>query len=330
MRAAFQQPVKRNILSIIFWALLTYMILALAYWFFALEKQNRQIELIRLEQYAKQPGEKATQIKEVARYANRKTVQYIAEGLTFLALILLGAVFVFRATRRQFRLSEQQQNLMMAISHELKTPIAITRLNLETLQKRTLDEITRSKLLGNSIIETDRLNTLCSNILLAAQFDSGLYRANREQLNLSNIVSAAVNDCYNRFIGVNIIFNAPAESLLAGEEWLLHILINNLLENAIKYSPPGKPIEVAITPSAAGIVLTVADHGPGVEPSEQKNIFKKFYRTGTEWTRQKKGTGLGLYLCKKIAESHEATISVSNLPSGGSKFAVTFIQPNES
>ena len=330
MRAAFQQPVKRNILSIIFWALLTYMILALAYWFFALEKQNRQIELIRLEQYAKQPGEKAVQIKEVARYANRKTVQYIAEGLTFLALILLGAVFVFRATRRQFRLSEQQQNLMMAISHELKTPIAITRLNLETLQKRTLDEITRSKLLGNSIIETDRLNTLCSNILLAAQFDSGLYRANREQINLSNIVSAAVNDCYNRFSGVNIIFNAPAECLLAGEEWLLHILINNLLENAIKYSPPGKPIEVAITPSAAGIVLTVADHGPGVEPSEQKNIFKKFYRTGTEWTRQKKGTGLGLYLCKKIAESHEATISVSNLPSGGSKFAVTFIQPNES
>ncbi|MBU3743668.1 MAG: two-component sensor histidine kinase, partial [Sediminibacterium sp.] len=149
MRAAFHQPVKRNILSIIFWALLTYMILALAYWFFALEKQNRQIELIRMEQYAKQPGEQAAeQIRVVSQYANRKTVQYMAEGLTFLAFILLGAVFVFRATRRQFRLSEQQQNLMMAISHELKTPIAITRLNLETLQKRTLDEITRTKLLG--------------------------------------------------------------------------------------------------------------------------------------------------------------------------------------
>jgi len=325
MRAAFQRPVKRNILSIIFWALLTYMILALAYWFFALEKQNRQIELIRLEQYEQQPGVQAAQIREVTRYANRKTVQYMAEGLTFLALILLGAVFVFRATRRQFRLSEQQQNLMMAISHELKTPIAITRLNLETLQKRTLDEITRTKLLGNSLIETDRLNTLCSNILLAAQFDSGLYRASREQVNLSGIVSAAVEDCRNRFTGANIVSNIPPNCMIAGEEWLLNILINNLLENAIKYSPSGKPIEVDLAHSSPNIELTVTDHGPGVEASEQKNIFKKFYRTGTEWTRQKKGTGLGLYLCKKIAESHGATIGVSNIPSGGSKFSVTFI-----
>lgn len=330
MRTAFQRPVKRNILSIIFWALLTYMILALAYWFFALEKQNRQIELIRLEQFAKQPGATAERIREVSRYANRKTVQYMAEGLTFLAFILLGAVFVFRATRRQLRLSEQQQNLMMAISHELKTPIAITRLNLETLQKRILDESTRSKLLGNSLIETDRLNTLCSNILLAAQFDSGLYRANREQVNLSKIVAAAVEDCRNRFSGVNIVVNVPPETIIAGEEWLLQILINNLLENAIKYSPHGKPIEVSIGTASLGIELSVADQGPGVEASEQKNIFKKFYRTGTEWTRQKKGTGLGLYLCKKIAESHSASISVSNISSGGSKFTVTFIVVHES
>ena len=330
MRASFQRPIKRNILSIIFWALLTYMILALAYWFFALEKQNRQIEMIRLEQYAKISGNQVGQIREVSSYANRKTVQYIAEGLTFLAFILLGAVFVFRATRRQFRLSEQQQNLMMAISHELKTPIAITRLNLETLQKRTLDEITRSKLLGNSLIETDRLNTLCSNILLAAQFDSGLYRANREQLSLSKIAAAAVDECNNRFNGVTIVLHATTDCIIEGEEWLLHILINNLLENAVKYSPPGKPIEVNLTPALNGIELTISDHGPGVEVSEQKNIFKKFYRTGTEWTRQKKGTGLGLYLCKKIAESHGATIGVSNLPSGGSKFTVTFIAIHES
>jgi signal transduction histidine kinase len=318
------RPVKRNVLSIIFWALLFYMILALAYWFFALEKQNRLIEEIRLQQIPATSQNHPAPLQEIQRYADRKTVQYIAEGLTFLALILVGAVFVFRATRRQFRLSEQQQNLMMAISHELKTPIAITQLNLETLQKRTLDTATQQKLLNNSLVETNRLNTLCSNILLASQFDSGMYRATAMPVNLSAILQQSVEANRARFISSQIILGADSDVTILGEEWLLLILMNNLIENALKYSPAGKPIEVALQRLTAGWEVSVSDQGPGIVEGEQRNIFKKFYRTGSEWTRQKKGTGLGLYLCKKIAESHGATITVANQLTGGSRFAVLF------
>lgn len=324
MKSLTHRPIKRNILSIIFWALLFYMILALAYWFFALEKQNRQIEEIRLQQVPATSQQHPAPIQEIERYANRKTIQYIAEGLTFLAFILVGAVFVFRATRRQFRLSEQQQNLMMAISHELKTPIAITRLNLETLQKRTLDTPTQQKLLHNSLLETNRLNSLCSNILLAAQFDSGLYRAASAPVNLSTILQKSVEENLSRFNGRQIHFLASSNVMIAGEEWLLMILMNNLIENALKYSPADKPIEVSLTQLPSGWEVAVCDQGPGVEEGEQRNIFKKFYRTGSELTRQKKGTGLGLYLCKKIAESHGATITVTNQVTRGSRFAVLF------
>jgi signal transduction histidine kinase len=298
------------------------MVLALSYWWFALEKQNRQIEFIRLQELKIQSGTAQSVSQSIERtitdYANRKTIQYTAEGLTFLAFIVLGAVVVFRATRRQFRLSEQQQNWMMAITHELKTPIAVTRLNLETLQKRELETSVRDKLLNNSIAETGRLNQLCSNVLLAAQFDSGNYRANKMPLNLFDVVSRS------RYPGYTIEVKGDATANVIAEEWLIVILVSNLLENAVAYSPREKPVTLEIQGNQQNVQLQVSDHGPGIDAAEQKKIFQKFYRTGNELTRQKKGTGLGLYLCKKIAEAHNARISVESQPGKGSRFQVSF------
>jgi signal transduction histidine kinase len=241
-----------------------------------------------------------------------------------LAFILLGAVFVYRATRRQFRLSEQQQNLMMAITHELKTPIAITRLNLETLQKRELDASTRNKLLNNSILETGRLNNLCNNILLAAQFDSGSYRANKLPVNLFSLIDQLANDARTRYPAHQIITAGDPAAVVLAEEWLLTILISNLVENALAHSPQHAPIRLEVHTDSRGVELVVDDKGPGIAAAEQKLIFKKFYRTGNELTRQKKGTGLGLYLCRKIADINQAEISLESEVGKGSRFKVLF------
>lgn len=328
MSIQLKWPLKRKALSILYWTLLFYMVLALAYWWFALEKQNRQIEFIRLQELKIQsgtaPSSNQSIEKSITGYANRKSIQYTAEGLTFLAFIVLGAVVVFRATRRQFRLSEQQQNWMMAITHELKTPIAVTRLNLETLQKRELEPSVRDKLLNNSIAETGRLNQLCSNVLLAAQFDSGNYHANKTSLNLFSVVSRAVEETQSRYPGYTIEVKGDTTANLIAEEWLIVILVNNLLENAVAYSPKDKPVTLEILTGQQYVQLLVSDHGPGIDTAEQKKIFSKFYRVGNELTRQKKGTGLGLYLCKKIAEAHNALISVESQPGKGSRFQVLF------
>jgi signal transduction histidine kinase len=318
------KPQKLAIVTLVYWVLLTYMVAALLWWFIALEKLNRNITQIRLSELHKDDPAYFVAVEKIEEAQKRKTTQYLGEGVTFLVLIVLGAIFVFRATSKQLKLSRQQQNFMMAITHELKTPIAITQLNLETLQKRKLDEDKQQKLITNTLQEASRLNILCNNILLAAQLDAGAYRSNPEEINFTDLVSACVNEFKNRF-PQRVINESIREGVyVLGEYLLLQMLVNNLIENALKYSPKDAAIKVLVTESDNKVRLLVSDPGMGIPDSEKKKVFEKFYRTGDETTRRTKGTGLGLYLCKKIAETHKANISVTdNLPTGTS-FAVIF------
>ncbi|MDQ2753820.1 MAG: two-component sensor histidine kinase, partial [Bacteroidota bacterium] len=162
-------------ITIAYWFLLVYILVALVFWYFELQRQNQQMYQYRLEQLKKEDTGFRQQLLVIEDAKHRKTSQYIGEGATFLFLILLGAVFVYRATRKQLLLSQQQQNFMMAVTHEFKTPIAVTRLNLETLQKRKLEEAQQQKLISNTLQETARLNTLTNNILISSQLEAGAY-----------------------------------------------------------------------------------------------------------------------------------------------------------
>jgi signal transduction histidine kinase len=123
-----------------YWFLLAYILAALTWWFIALNNQNHQMASYKLNELNTESThfeEYAGKIKEAEK---RKTAQYIGEGTIFFLLIMAGAVFIFGAVRNQLKQSQDQQHFMMAITHELKTPIAVAKLNLETLQKRKLDE----------------------------------------------------------------------------------------------------------------------------------------------------------------------------------------------
>ncbi len=323
MRPVYK-PQKLEVVSMVYWILLTYMVAALFWWFIALEKQNQDITNIRLSEIKKDDPAYFEKAKIIDQAKKIKTAQYVGEGLTFLALTLLGAVFVFRATRKQLKLSQQQQNFMMAITHELKTPIAIAQLNLETLQKRKLDEDKQQKLISNTLQEANRLNTLCNNILFASQLDAGAYRSNNEEINFTDLVEGCVDDYKNRFPQRQILEDISESIYLNGETLLLQMLVNNLIENALKYSPKELPISVALAETGQKIKLCVSDEGPGIADNEKKKVFEKFYRSGDESTRKTKGTGLGLYLCKRIVEKHKGYISVTDNTPTGSSFTATF------
>jgi signal transduction histidine kinase len=318
------QQQRQLIVTVVYWVLLVYMIAALLYWYTALEKQNGTISSIKTETLKKDDPEYFNKVVAIEDARKRKTMQYIGEGSTFLALIILGAVFVFRATRRQLRISQQQQNFMMAITHELKTPIAITQLNLETLQKRKLDEEKQQKLISNTLQEANRLNTLCSNILLAAQLDSGIYTASKTEINFSDLVEGCIDDFTNRYPQRKITEQVTESIYLVGESLQLQILINNLLENALKYSPKESNITILLGSEQGKIRLSVIDEGKGIADAEKRHVFEKFYRSGNENTRNAKGTGLGLYLCKKIAENHGGNISAVDNQPRGTNFTIVF------
>jgi signal transduction histidine kinase len=314
---------RLTLIIIVYWFLLVYVIAALVLWFISLQQQNQSLTNLRLSEL--NPADKAYVIKaeNILDLKRRKTVQYSSEGVTFLGIILVAAVFVYRATRRQFRLSLQQQNFMMAVTHELKTPIAVTRLNLETLQKRKLEEQQQQKLFNNTLQEVDRLNSLCNNILLAAQLDSGSYTISKNEVSISKVAQKVVDDFQQRHAHRMIESSIEDDLIVSGEELLLEVLMGNLIENALKYSPKETAVKVTLEYKNERMFFIVADEGPGIPEEEKNRIFEKFYRVGNEATRTAPGTGLGLYLCKKIAKDHSAEIRVHN-NAKGAVFTVTF------
>ena len=316
-------------ITIIYWLLLLYIVAALVWWFVSLEKQNQNLTNLRLSELNSQkavldPKKFAEQHFKIDNDSKRNTEKYIAEGVTFLILILIGAFFVYRAVRRQFKMQHQQQNFMMAITHELKTPISVAMLNLETLQKYQLDTEKQKKLIRMTLQETARLDTLINNILVSSQLEGGGYVFSKEDLDFSSLFKDCIREAKTRYPERTFIENIEPEIEIAGDPLLLQLLISNLIENAVKYSPKEKPIICKLHKSGNDVVMNIIDEGIGVADSEKTKIFEKFYRTGNESTRKTQGTGLGLYLCSKIAGDHNADISVTNNIPSGTNFAIHF------
>ncbi len=310
--------------NFVYWFLLAYIIVALVWWFISLEHQNEQMTSYKLtELKADDPGY-LQKIELLTAEEKRATTKYILEGATFLLVIVFAAIFVYRVVRRQFRLSYQQQNFMMAVTHELKTPIAVAKLNLETLLKHKLEETRKEKLLQMTLLETNRLNTLANNILISSQLDGGGYQLAKEELDLSALAESSVHDFRNRFPERNWQVSVEQDIEMTGDTLLLQILINNLLDNAVKYSPKEAAIHFSLQKNTTGAILHVKDEGAGIPAEERKKIFERFYRIGNETVRKAKGTGLGLYLCKKIAADHNADITVTNNTPMGSIFTLYF------
>jgi len=315
---------KLTLVTISFWFLLTYIVAALLWWFIALNNQNNVMASMRLAEIKNDDVDYPEKNEQILAMQKRKTAQYLGEGISFFAVILVGAVFIYQATKRQIKFAQQQQNFMMAVTHELKTPIAITQLNLETIQKRKLEPEKQDKIIVNSLLEVNRLNNLCNNILWASQLDAGAYRARKEEINLADIVFGCVEGFEKRYSNRKLFSNIDEGIYLNSDILMMQILVNNLLENAVKYSLKEKSIEVELKQIDGKIYFTVKDEGIGIADDEKRKVFEKFYRSGSEETRKTKGTGLGLYLCKRIVKNHRGMIVITDNKPTGSIFTVTF------
>ena len=308
---------KLKFVNLIYWLFLSYMVAAFLWWYVSLEKQNDQIASIQFEHMQAKDPNKIAKSKAIETYQLRKRNQFLGEALTFLFLFFVGAVYVYRSLLKQLRYSNQQQNFMMAVTHELKTPIAVTQLNLETLLKRELNTEQQRNLLNNSLKETQRLDTLCNNILLASQLDLSEYQQNKQWIDLSQITNLAVKSFKERFPQRHFEAHIQSDVQIQGEPLLMQMLIHNLIDNAHKYASIETPIQIVLEQDDQHVALQIKDQGPGIATAERDKVFEKFYRVGTEFTRSTKGTGLGLYLCKKIAQFHGAELQIrSNQPQG--------------
>ncbi|MGZ4038648.1 MAG: sensor histidine kinase, partial [Bacteroidia bacterium] len=226
---------------------------------------------------------------------------------------------------RETELANQQKNFLLSVTHELKTPIAATKLQLQTIQKHQLEKEKEKELIGNALRETERLNKLIDNVLLASRFDNNQIILNRENINISELTESNLQTYFKQAIA-NGGLKADIEKdiFLSTDAVIFPSLIINLVENAIKYSFDKTEAHVSLKKQNGQIVLRVSDHGLGIPDKEKALVFDRFYRVGSEEIRATKGTGIGLYLVKQITDAHKAVINIKNNDPKGTIFEIIF------
>lgn len=251
----------------------------------------------------------------------------LGELSVFIMIFSVGAYFLHKSINSERRLHQQQKNFLLSVTHELKSPLASIKLYLQTIQKRDLDREQQMNFIGKCLVDIERLNDMVENMLIASRIDNSSYTFPKEKFNLSELVQTIVNrlqvnkcDCNQQIIAAEV---DPGIEIV-GDKFALSSMINNLVENAIKYSGPCEVVEVKLRRKEQSVHLMVADHGIGISDAEKPRIFEKFYRVGNEDTRNTKGTGLGLFIVKHVLDKHEATIKVRDNKPSGSVFEVVF------
>ena len=255
---------------------------------------------------------------------HKRWLMISSEGAVFVFLLLLGGYQIRKTLKKETALSQQQKNFLLSVTHELKSPIASTKLQLQTLQKHELDRAKQKEIIANAISDTERLNNLVENILLAAKIENTAFPLNKEEYNLSEYITEGLNQTIKSFNHPQkVVLNIQPNIKMKIDRTSFPSIILNLFENAVKYSPANSTITIGLKSSNGKTILSVADEGEGISNEEKANIFQKFYRVGNEEVRKTKGTGLGLYIVNYLVEQHNGVITVKDNSPNGSVFEVT-------
>jgi signal transduction histidine kinase len=237
-----------------------------------------------------------------------------------------GTVYAFRDLTDERALESIRQDLVATVSHELRTPLAAIYGSALTLRRGdlTLDLDLRNKLLDVIAEESDRLANIVNDLLLASQLDSGKLQANIEGCDPRQIAEAVIDAARVHLPdGVRLELSAEDElPSVAADSGQLRQVLSNLIENAIKYSPKGGAINVALEPDDGHVRFAITDPGLGIPAAEQQRIFQKFYRLDPHMSRGIGGTGLGLYICRELVRRVNGRIWVESNGSSGSAFFV--------
>ena len=286
MKKAFTQNSR---LLIIFYMLIGYIILQFIWWGYHIINLTKQLN-------------------NDQEYLYRRIWMISGEAFVFIIVITIGVLYVVRSFRKEIKLSQRQKNFTLSVTHELKTPIASSKLFLETLLNRELPEEKKIELLKKVYLDQERLQNLVDNILMASNVSKNDLELVLEDVYLFDLINRVKNDFPNTH---NVINQVDEELVIKADEFYFISVIQNLFSNAQKYSPEGTTILWKSFIINGKKYFSIKDQGPGIPLKEQRKVFDMFYRLDNEDTRSSKGTGLGLYLVDNILKLHNSEISVS-------------------
>lgn len=218
-------------------------------------------------------------------------------------------------------LDKLKTELLSTVSHELRSPLGRIKATVTSLLQQDVDwdEETRREMLASIVVDVDQLSELVSNLLDMSTIEAGMLRLDRDWVNMQDLIkrlgrrwrAAGTHD-----IRLDVPSRLPA--VFVDERRVAQVL-NNLVDNAMKFSPPGSRITVSARADGEWLEMSVTDMGIGIEPEHIPRLFDRFYRGAGSSCG---GTGLGLSICKGLVEAHGGFITVQSRPGYGSKFTV--------
>ncbi|MBL9020046.1 MAG: DUF4118 domain-containing protein [Myxococcales bacterium] len=247
---------------------------------------------------------------------------------TFVVMFVVGAAIgtlTVRLKRREreameaqlrARTEEVRSSLLSAVSHDLRTPLAVITGMATTLRETAGDA--QQEGLDTIVEEAERLSRILQNLLAATKVDGGA-APRREWVPVEELVGAALQRLDDALQGRAVRVDIADDALAHLDPVLGELLIGNLVDNAAKHTPAGTPIDVRVRREGAAAILEVADRGPGVRAGDEQRVFEKFFRSQHA---ARAGVGLGLAVCRGIALAHGGTIEVEARPGGGAVFRV--------
>jgi two-component system sensor histidine kinase KdpD len=243
---------------------------------------------------------------------------------TALAIERVALVDEAQQARLRSETERLRNSLLSAVSHDLRTPLATITGSASALveQEARLDAAARRELAQAIQEEADRLNRLVHNLLEMTRLESGGVRVRKDWHPLEEVVGSALARVEKRLGERRVDIDLPPElPLVPLDPLLIEQVLINLLDNAIKYTPEGSPIDISAAVEDRAVGVTVADRGPGFAPGEEAQIFEKFYRGQDAGTRT--GAGLGLAISRGIVEAHGGRITAEPRAGGGAVFRFT-------
>jgi two-component system, OmpR family, sensor histidine kinase KdpD len=228
------------------------------------------------------------------------------------------------------RLKAEAQNVrntfLSSVSHDLRSPLAVVAGAASTLleQETSLDRQARLELLHTIHEETDRLERIIRNVLNLTRLESGAISVHKEWQPLEEIIGVVLNRLSERLKEHPLKLKIPPDlPLIPYDTLLMEQVLSNLMENALRHTPNGTPVEITVTPRKSDVMIEIADYGPGIPAHEEETIFSKFTRS----TNTRMGAGIGLSICRVIIEAHGGRIWAENRPGAGAAFK--FVIPVE-
>ena len=253
---------------------------------------------------------------------SKRVLMIVGEGSVFLLLLLLGLWKIKTSIRKEIDMAKQQNNFMLSVTHELKTPIAANKLYLQTLQKHSqLSEEKKQEVMLKAIDETNRLESLVEQILTASRLEQRSVDLHKDRFLLAAFLADLI-EIQQKRLAQTIQVNSFKDVEIFTDRLLFATILNNLIENAHKYGHSEKGIEIHIATNELYLSIKVMDHGKGIPLDKQRLLFKKFPRLENEETRSTKGTGLGLYIAYQCTKALGGELKIIHQEGPGATFEI--------